>query len=170
MYNFDIIELNDQDKNEKLQTELKFLISELYSSKDPSIIILGKGIEYPTHGGAYLKKKDINNIQDDLRELVSTFPLNGFVWECSNVGLDFSAGELCLDDAKNYFFRSFYRGLYRSMIDFGKLKGINFLVIKLSLENYSATKEFGLWPYVVELKPHQSEDGLFHGILPLSGS
>lgn len=41
--------------------------------------------------------------------------------------------------------------------------------MRLTQETYEATKELGLWPYVVELKPEATLDGLFHGILPLRG-
>jgi len=32
--------------------------------------------------------------------------------------------------------------------------------MKLSSDVYASTKEFGLWPYVVELRPGHSPEGL----------
>ena len=46
------------------------------------------------------------------------------------------------------------------------MKGVGFVIMKLTAEIYASSKEFGLWPYIVEIKA----ENLFHGILPLEGS
>lgn len=75
-----------------------------------------------------------------------------------------------LTPESEYHLQSFYRELYEGFVEFGRIKGIGFLIMKLSPKVYNSTKIYGLWPYVVELKPDNSLDGLFHGILPLTGS
>ncbi|MDZ4322495.1 MAG: hypothetical protein U1A05_00170, partial [Alphaproteobacteria bacterium] len=94
--------------------------------------------------------------------------LQGFVWECS-----FSCFSKNRDQEAKISVISpqeFYRNLYNKLVEFGKKKEVGFVIMKLLPETYLSSKEWGAWPYVVELKPENSPDKLFHGILPLTGS
>jgi len=138
--------------------------------QDGAIFIIAEGRE-SLIGGARLVRTKLKNIQEDVRELVTTLPLEGYVWECSSVFFEVTAEYSASGEPETeYFYQSFYRGLYDGFVEFGKMKGVGFLIMKLASEAYVSTKEFGMWPYVVELKPDNSPDGLFHGILPLTGS
>lgn len=63
----------------------------------------------------------------------------------------------------------FYHTLYDGMVKFGKQNGIRFMVLKLTADSYPATKELGLWPYVLEFPPQESFDEFFYGVLPVKG-
>jgi hypothetical protein len=139
----------------------------LSEDQEDTIFIIAEGRE-GLMGGACLVKRRFKDIQEDVRELVMTLPPQNYVWECSAVYLEMPY-ELETSELQ-YFFQSFYRGLYEECVEFGKMKGVGFLIMKLPSEVYDSTKEFGLWPYVVELKPDHSLDRFFHGILPLTGS
>ncbi|MBI2707090.1 MAG: hypothetical protein HYX35_02075 [Proteobacteria bacterium] len=123
-------------------------------------------------GGACLLKKKITDIQEDLGELVTTLTVhNNTVWECSTIYFEPSSNYPLLNTSEvDVFLQNFYRGLYEELVAFGSKKKVSFIIMKLLPDVYVSTKKFGLWPYVVELKPQNSPDGLFHGILPLAGS
>jgi hypothetical protein len=173
MLKFDIIEQEEDEFKinyfKKMENYANFL------REDPSelknyILVEGalEGKENEFIGGALLLKKELYKIQEDVRELVGALPLQGFVWECSfaclckNEDQEERVGPISLQE--------FYRGLYNKLVEFGKMKGIGFVIMKLLPETYLSSKEWGAWPYVVELKPENSPDKLFHGILPLAGS
>ncbi|OJW50203.1 MAG: hypothetical protein BGO67_02435 [Alphaproteobacteria bacterium 41-28] len=172
MFRFDIIE----SEKEIVENQLIDLVTKkmrcFQRSEDQkgSIYILVRERE-SLKGGACLVRRNLKNIQEDVRELVMTHPLQNYVWECSTVCLELPQEQSVKETSElRYSYHSFYRGLYEGFVEFGKMKGVGFLIMKLSPEVYDATKEFGLWPYVVELKPDNSLDGLFHGVLPLTGS
>ena len=136
------------------------------------IFILIENIEKEIMGGACVLKKEFKNIQADVKEFITSLVLpKGDVWECSSVYLETSLQYLPpgRPEAASFSF-GFYRELFEGIVKFGQKKGIGFVIMKLYPEVYAATKEFGLWPYVVELSPESSSDGLFHGVLPLIGS
>ena len=119
-------------------------------------------------GGALLLKKELHKVQEDVQELVGALPLRGFVWECSfSCFSKIGTQETRISTISP---QEFYRGLYNKLVEFGKKKEIGFVIMKLPPETYLSSKEWGKWPYVVELKPENSPDKLFHGILPLTGS
>jgi hypothetical protein len=121
-------------------------------------------------GGACLVKKNLIDIQDEVKELLTppTFRQD-YVWECSTIYVDVSRTYPRSSHRPEELLRSFYQGLYAECVAFGRRQDTNFIIMKLLDEGYIATKELGLWPYVVEIKPKNSSDGLFHGILPLTG-
>lgn len=177
MYNFIIIDQCDHINRNKYLNEIKFLMNHFLdkdkNEKDLSspIFILANGVEKNLIGGAYFQKLPLLEIQEDLRELVSTFPLHGHVLQCSGVFLGVRDEKAPFKHTDwDFFCRSFYCSLYETMIELGKLNGVKFMIMKLTPQVYDLTKEFGTWPYVVQLKPHDSTDGLFHGILPLTGT
>ena len=91
-------------------------------------------------------------------------------WECSTIYFDGPSSFLSRHSEEvHLFMQDFYRKLYEGLVAFGVRKNIHFVIMKLLYDTYLATRDIGLWPYVVELKPPQSPDGLFHGVLPLVG-
>jgi hypothetical protein len=176
MFRFDILE-SEKEIFEKQLIDLVtkqmscFQGIKIFSEDQKGSIFIIAGERESLKGGACLVRRRLNNIQEDVRELVTTLPLQNYVWECSTVCLETPYGHSAPETSElRYSYHSFYRGLYEGFVEFGRIKGVGFLIMKLSPEVYDSTKEFGLWPYVVELKPDNSLDGLFHGILPLTGS
>lgn len=177
MIKFDIIESPEKFfKNQiiiRMRNNVKdYLNNEIFSGEPREIIFVAvEEKEKKFRGAVCLFKRALNTIQEDVRELVMTLPLQGHVWECSNIYLeDFSKNLESEQMNRRKFPHSFYRGLYQGLAEFGKQKNVGFVIMKLFPEVYTDTKQRGLWPYVVELKPENSPDGLFHGILPLTGS
>ena len=178
MLKFTIIESQQQIfKNQSIDVlteKMKFLQGGQHALKNQQNVtfIITEGIKKEIIGGVCVLKSELKNIQEDIKELVATLAhSSGYVWECSSVYIETSAKYPLLGTSEaRDFSQDFYRGLYEGLVEFGKKKGAGFVIMKLAAEAYASTKEFGLWPYVVELKPENSPDGLFHGILPLTGS
>ncbi len=170
MFSFEIIEskkeIFENQHIDLITKKMKFFPD----NQDDVMFILGEEKKI-LRGGACLVKKRLKNIQEEVREFVAPLPLHSYVWECSTICLETSYKDSVPETPElDYFFQGFYRGLYREFVEFGRMKGVGFLIMKLASEVYNSTKEWGLWPYVVELKPGNSPDGLFHGVLPLTGS
>lgn len=121
-------------------------------------------------GGAYLIQRDLESLQEEIQCLLPTrSQSHAYVWECSAIYFS-NPGCLHLNTSfQDQFHRHFYYWLYKALVVFGKQKRIGFMSVKLSPEAYSPTKEFGAWPYIIQLLPSTCPDGLFYGILPLRG-
>ncbi len=178
MFKFEIIESTQRifkNKLIKLITEkMKFFqgIEISLTHRIAPTFIIAEERSKKNFGGACLLKKKLTDIQEDLGELVATLTVhNNTVWECSTIYFETpSTHPLSNSSEAETFSQNFYRGLYEELVAFGANKKVSFIIMKLLPDVYVSTKKFGLWPYVVELKPQNSPDGLFHGILPLTGS
>lgn len=114
------------------------------------------------NGGAILFKKSLNDLDKNIEKLVTAFPLESdFVWASTLVFCHPS--QVLLNS-----FQEFYENLLESYKEFAYKKDINYLCLTLNPLEYLRTKSKGCWPYIMEVKPQESIDGLFHGILPLS--
>lgn len=176
MLNFEIFQQQEKLFKSKIvnlmEKKIKIFQGEAFSLKNrEKTFIVAQGCEKELIGGACLLKKRLIDVHQDVRELLTTLVIyEDCVWECSCVCLEmsskFSSSAALQCDQ---FPQNFYRGLYEKLVEFGRKKDLSFIVMRLTQETYEATKEFGLWPYVVELKPETTPDGFFHGILPLRG-
>lgn len=176
MFNFVFIDANRHKQKIQCDHIIKELLDR-FKQEDESVLqtshvlIVGKGIEERMVGAALIQSVSLSHIQEDVRELVTDLPLQDKIWLCSSIIFEPSEYEVHFEKMQlDYFSRSFCRDLYKAFVEFGYLKGINFMIMKLTPHVYLFTKEYGLWPYVVELRPHHSSDKLFHGILPLKGT
>jgi len=177
MFKFEIIETQEKLFNNKvislMEKKMKLFQETDFSLKNrEKTFVVAQGWEKGLIGGACILKKKLIDVQEDVRELVTTLVIyESCVWECScvclEIGSKFSSSAALQCDQ---FSQNFYRSLYEEFVEFGKRHNIGFIIMRLAQEAYEATKEFGLWPYVVELRPETSVDGLFHGVLPLTGS
>lgn len=119
------------------------------------------------YGGAILYKKSVRDLQAQLTDVVSTLiPEAEDVWGGT---LSFlmaeKASALPIDRANET--QKFYKDLLVKFIEFGHQKEIRFLCLTLNPFEHLRTRTRGFWPYILEVKPQDSLDGLFHGILPL---
>ena len=178
MFKFEIIESVQQNSRNRvikaMKEKMTFSQRIEFSSKNKvnQTFIIAESQGKKILGGAYFLKKNLDEIQEDLRDLVTTLTSqNGHVWECSALYVDPSLqqsffimpnAEVCL--------QTFYRDLYAKFVELGLKNRAHFIIMKLATEDYDLSKNIGLWPYIVELNPHTAVDGLFHGILPLTGS
>ncbi len=127
--------------------------------------------EDPTNGilgGAFLLKQKIISLHKDIRKSLPSFTShNHEVWTCL-IALYFENNHLSAHF--ELFCKTFYQNLYRELVQFGLRYKINFLCMSLEPGEYLCTEAIGFWPYVVEVRPQDSLDGLFHGVLSLSKS
>lgn len=170
MFKFDRIESRKNSTRnmliDSIVTKMRLTLQKDVSLKELALatFIITKEEERGTTGGACLFKKDCKDIQGDVKDLIPNLPpYQTHVWECSGIFFD----TLPLTAVENaLLLHAFYRELYKELVKFGKIKGIGFVIMKLTAEIYTSSKKFGLWPYIVEIK----SENLFHGILPLGGS
>ncbi len=178
MFKFEIVESVQQISRNRVIKEMKekirFSQRIEFSSKNKvnQTFILAESQGKKFFGGAYLLKKNLDEIQEDLRDLVTTLTSqNEHVWECSSIYVDPSFQQsLFIRPNAEVCLQTFYRELYAKFVQLGLKNKVNFIIMKLAIDVYDLSKNIGLWPYVVELNPHTAVDGLFHGILPLTGS
>lgn len=115
-------------------------------------------------GGAILVKTKMSSLHRKMgyRDMALTCHKEE-VWTCSislqiqNAAFDFEA-----------MGKAFYQRLYRELVSFGAKNDVNFLYLILDPGEYLCTEALGFWPYVVENRPQESMDGLFHGLLSLA--
>ena len=123
------------------------------------------------YGGALLLKKELNDFPPELVKTLSDFvsPQES-MWKCT-ISLSFEKESLLYETNEiMHFCQIFYRKLYNRLVGFGKKEETGFLCVSLDSGEYLCTEGLILWPYVFEIKPQDSSDGLFYGILPLTGS
>lgn len=117
------------------------------------------------YGGALLLKQKLSFLHKDIRKsLFSQSSQKQEIWT-GNVSLYMT------HDLPAHFeslCKSFYQNLYAQLVEFGIKEKISFLCVTLEPGEYLCTEAIGLWPYVVEVRPQDSSDGLFHGILSLT--
>ncbi len=123
-----------------------------------STFIVGQGEEGHIYGGAILQQRHVSELPAHIESVISTvIPNRKHVWAAT-----FSlCAEPAIEDPS-----LFYADLLKRFIDFGKEKSSSFLCLSLTPAEYMRTEG---WPYVLEVSPDETSDGLFHGILSLSG-
>lgn len=170
MFKFDRIESQKGPTRnmliDSMVTKMRRTLQKDVSLKELTLatFIVTKEAERGITGGACLFKKTFKEIQEDVKDLIPNLPLyQTKVWECSGIFFD----TLPLGSVESAtLLHAFYRELYKELVEFGKMKGVGFVIMKLTAEIHASSKKFGLWPYIVEIKA----ENLFHGILPLGGS
>jgi hypothetical protein len=174
MFTFNIIKFSQAQGNFYHKNFWERIKKFSHSLSEPlskeTYFIIGEEEKKIALGAASLHKIEIKNVQEDLRELITTSVFQrGYVWECSSVFLEFfSSSPTHLE--KTSLSRIFFQELYEVLVHFLIQQGENFIVMRLPPQAYTSSRDFGRWPYVVELKPEHSPDGNFYGILPLTGS
>lgn len=116
-------------------------------------------------GGAILLKKKISNLHPILQAHLKDITLNQEVWTGTTYlhfhkkirGLTFES--LC---------KIFYLHLYESLIAFGVKEKASSLYLTLDPCEHLCTDLMGFWPYKVQVRPRESKDSLFHGLLYLT--
>lgn len=96
----------------------------------------------------------------------STYKARG--WTCELFLHMENDDPLFKDDAFEAFCNQFYSDLYEELVAFGENNRTQFLYTTLDPTEHLCTEMLGDWKYAAELKPQDSLDGLFHGVLSLS--
>lgn len=113
-------------------------------------------------GGAVLLKQAIPSLHRDLRKTWGALCKENETWVCT-AGLSVVEGM----DTENVC-KEFYASLYEKLCLFGQEMHVSYLYVILNPGEYLSTEAMGFWPYVAEIRPCNSYDGLFHGILSLA--
>ncbi|HUX79409.1 MAG TPA: hypothetical protein VMW10_06670, partial [Alphaproteobacteria bacterium] len=133
--------------------------------------ILNDDRETGVYGGALLLKKKLNDFPPELVKTLAEFVSpQECMWKCIISLFLQKESPLYETDEIMHFCQTFYRKLYNRLVGFGKKEETGFLCVSLDSGEYLCMEELIAWPYVFEIKPQDSSDGLFHGILPLTGS
>jgi hypothetical protein len=138
-------------------------ISLSYEEQACSTFVVGEEDAGTVFGGAILNERHVNTLPVSLQKAVSaSVPHMDYVWTGTLA--------LCIENEQrgSGFARLFYRNLLKQLDEFGHQEDIGFLSLTLNPREYLRTKDEGFWPYVSEITPSKSSDGLFHGVLALS--
>ncbi|OJW51482.1 MAG: hypothetical protein BGO67_07000 [Alphaproteobacteria bacterium 41-28] len=142
------------------------VLSETFPNPNNATFIVTEDTARGIHGGALLLKQNFTSLHRYIRKSLSSLASqNQEVWTCA-VALHME--NYSLVDHFEPFCKTFYQNLYEKFIEFGKQEKISFLCMILEPGEYLCTEVIGFWPYVVEVRPQESLDGLFHGILSLT--
>ncbi len=116
------------------------------------------------YGGAVLREISINQLPHRLKNNVLNFmPHQKEVWE----GKLFVRNEPLNSLNRNKSSPLFYLSLLEKFLGFGSQKGSNLLFLSVNQVEYLRIQKGGHWPYVAEVNPPSSLDGLFHGVISL---
>lgn len=115
------------------------------------------------YGGAVLLKQKASLLHKGIQKSINTFASKKKeIWICT---LFLREEHNCFSRHFEFFFETFYRNLYKKLVEFGTKEKTDFLYMMLEPGEYLCTEVMGCWPYVFEVKPHESMSGLFHGVL-----
>lgn len=138
-------------------------LNKAFSTIKKSTFVLMQNEKNGIYGGAILLRNKISSLHSLLSKHVLS-AVKGPVWTCN--------AYLHLDNEKLFpdfeaFCIFFYRELYCRLKEFGAQEDVSYLYVKLIPGEYFCTEVLGSWQYVFEIKPQESKDGLFHGVLSL---
>lgn len=153
------------DLIEKSQ-DLPLTIDELYTAT----FILAENEDFGLYGGAILWRRPVEDLYSQIRDIVSTFLPHKNKVLCGTLSLGLDSGNPFYTGPIPSAFQTFHTELLQCCVNLGVRKKIHFLCLTLSPMEYYASKKKGHWPYLFEVNPQHSLDGLFHGILPLKAN
>lgn len=139
-----------------------------YEEQTQATFIVGEDEESGIYGGSILHKKNVTELQSQLKGIVSTLtPHMEEVW-VGTLSFFIEDKRASFNTNGSDYHQKFYKELLEKFMEFGRQEGIGYLCLTLNPFEHLRTKNRGFWPYILEVKPQDSLDGLFHGILPLS--
>ena len=121
--------------------------------------------EYGVYGGAVLLKKKVLNAHKN-RE--SRYAFQGeHLWTCS-LGLSLpNKDPFLMSGDMVSFVHLFYKELYATLVAFGAEREALFLWVTLDPVEALLLDKVGNFPFILQIKPETTVDGLFHGLLAL---
>jgi len=118
------------------------------------------------YGGALLLKQPFSFLHKKIQKSIVNFGLKTEeVWTCA---IFLCTENNCFSRHFEFFFETFYRNLYKKLVEFGLKEKTDFLYMMLEPGEHLCTEALGCWPYILEVKSHESLNGLFHGVLSLA--
>lgn len=170
------ITIQPQDHQQNLDKISAFLalvkrypsISLSEEEKGQATYIIAHDAARGVYGGAVLVQKRSHLFPRKRHSNVvnfSAFKAKG--WTCELFLHMENDDPLFQNDDFESFCQEFYTDLYAQLDKFGLENGTEFIYTTLDPSEHLCTEMMGAWPYVMELKPQDSLDGLFHGVLSL---
>jgi hypothetical protein len=142
----------------------------VFKNDEISTLLVTDLAEQNTIGSLSLTQRGLTYLQEEVSSLVPTDTGDrGYLWECSDLRLPCFQKFSDRFSSSSHFFHHFFDTLYQGIVAFGLQNDVGFVGVKLTPDDYLSTKEFGFWPYVVELLPETDSEQFFYGILPLRG-
>lgn len=136
--------------------------------KDSTTFIIAGDERRGVYGGAALYRQPVSLLYEKMAKVILHFQSERQeVW----------SGMLCLrvEDDESVFtlntldlHQNFYLNLYKTFVEFGEKKDLDFLDLTLCSKDYYNIRTYGYWPYLLEVQPMDSPDSCFHGLLDVS--
>jgi len=142
-----------------------------FEEEKKATFIIAEDNERGVYGGALLLPEEACPLPKNIRNLISFFLYKkDVIWTLSLC--------LALERDESYFtinlldlYKNFYQHLFDVLVAFGRQKEIEFLHLTLAPPEYDNLKKYGvLWLHMREIKPIDSTNDFFYGILPLTRS
>lgn len=135
--------------------------------KTRSSFIIAKNPKCGVYGGAVFRKKRSDALNETIETALFTLHSKSRkVWFVQLCACIVGCEGLSRED-KLTLFKSFYSRLYKQLVKFGKQHKARFLVLSLSPSDYAITSSYQGWPYILEVRPDNTLDHRFQGILAL---
>lgn len=186
---FTIIESNELESHKPgghafHQSEIKTLLRLLksyqhllfpFEEREKASFLIADHKQQGMYGGAILYRQQTLSFtglssykhhQDTIEDVISAFQSEGKEVWMARLCLRVDRRAFPLTSETFQYHEDFYKKLLKYFIAFGKKEGMGFLALTLQLRDYINTKSYG-WPYVLEIKPRDASDRLFHGVLAL---
>lgn len=128
-------------------------------------------LETGIYGGAVLHQRNIRTLPSAVQEFMTAHnkeisSTKGDIWG-SSILFFMNLKKSRLNKEESEGNQEFYKILLEKFIEFSQQKKFNFLYLVLCPLEYQSTKKMHFWPYLLEIKPEDSPDGLFHGVITL---
>lgn len=146
-----------------LKSQQDFELSSKERSK--ATFIIAEDEQQGVYGGTLLYRQQTSKFHEKLaRIILSLQPEMQSLW----------SARLCfyIKDEEEIFtldrlslYQTFYLDLYKAFAEFGAQKELDFLALTLHYRDYRNIQTYGYWPYLLEVRPHDTPDGYFHGLL-----
>lgn len=146
-----------------MKLQQRFCLSSEEQSQ--ATFILAEEEEGEVYGGAIFYNKSPQDLHPQIKKrLLRLCPAEETMWEAT---LFLRSERLSYVRERSSFMQIFYRNLLEKLSEVGRERGASFLCLTLSPIEYFRIRKRSFWPWVVEINPQDSLDGLFHGILSL---
>lgn len=134
--------------------------------KAQAIYAIAENKELGVYGGAVLYPQKVSNLSAKVGKVIATLlPTKQEVW-CVRLHCCLDQDDHFMTHQKLDLKEALYQNLFKVMLEFGEREGQEFLVLTLCSDDYLYNSRIhSSWPYILEIKPSSSADGLFHGLL-----
>ena len=135
--------------------------------KRTATFMIAEDKERGIYGGAFLIQKPVEKLDEKITNILHVFSSHKRKVWTANLCFCVDGNEPFSDLENLDLCESFYNGLLKKLIKFGKQEKTKFLVLTLRPTDLFRSKTYGHWPYLLEIEPKDALDSLFHGLLSL---